>query len=498
MPVTRRTFVRGTLAAGAAGLAVTSPLRRAVAANEQIRVAVLGVRMNGGRGETHIDWVQGVEGMSVVAICDPDSQTLAGRAAWIEKNYNKKVDQAADFRQLLDRQDIDVISIASPNHWHSLMAIWAMQAGKDVYCEKPVSHNVWEGRQVVLAARKYNKICATGTQIRSATGVKDAVEFVRSGQIGRIQYAIATCYKPRKSIGKLDAPLAIPDAIDYDLWCGPAAKVDLFRPQLHYDWHWDYNTGNGDLGNQGIHQMDIARWFLGESALSPRVWSVGGRFAYEDAGNTANTQVVFHDYPAAPLIFEVRGLPRIKSLQEGRAWDRGMDSYRGSGGIGVVIQCEGGYVVVNSYSGGKAFDNDGKQIKPFNGGGDHMRNFADAVRDRNYMTLNADIEEGHISSGLCHTGNISYRLGAKKSAAEVMEEIQGNHNASESFGRMAVHLAANGIDISQSNLQAGPWLEMDPKAERFTNDDKAVADKANALLTREYRAPFVVPDIARI
>ena len=486
MPITRRSFVQNTAVAGAAGLTLAAG-RKVLGANEEIRVAVVGVRA---RGETHIDWAEAVDGMSVVAICDPDQQVLSRRAAWMEQNYNKTVDTVTDFRELLDRQDIDVISIASPNHWHSLMAIWAMQAGKDVYCEKPISHNVWEGRQVVNAARKLGKICQTGTQIRSSFGVRDAVQFVRDGQIGDIRHAIGTCYKPRQPIGLRDTPLQIPGSLNYDLWCGPADKVDLFRDSVHYDWHWDYNTGGGDLGNQGIHQMDIARWFLGETALAPRVWSAGGRLGYKDAGDTANTQVVVHDYDAAPLIFEVRGLPRTKADQQ--RWNgRSMDSYRGSGGIGVVIQCEGGYVVINSYSGGRAYDNDGKVIKPFNGGGEHMANFAEAVRSRNYMTLTADIEEGHISSGLCHTGNISYRTGQKQTAQQIMEEIQGNHAAAESFGRMSIHLAANGVDIAQPNITMGSWLEMDPKTEQFTNNDAA-----NALLKREGRAPYIVPDMA--
>ena len=193
------------------------------------------------------------------------------------------------------------------------------------------------------------------------------MEYVQSGKLGKILCVTGTCYKPRQSIGKLDKPLQIPEHIDYDLWCGPAAKVDLYRPKLHYDWHWDYNTGNGDMGNQGIHQMDVARWFHGAKTLSPRVVSFGGRLGYEDAGNSANTQVVLHDYPECPLIFETRGLPKSKAAQSGLG--RSMDNLQGSQ-IGVVVECENGYVVSTaSYGECRAYDNDGKEIERLRGGG---------------------------------------------------------------------------------------------------------------------------------
>ncbi|MCA9248040.1 MAG: gfo/Idh/MocA family oxidoreductase, partial [Planctomycetales bacterium] len=260
-------------------------------------------------------------------------------------------------------------------------------------------------------------------------------------------------------------------------WCGPAAKVDLYRPQLHYDWHWDWNTGNGDMGNQGIHQMDIARWFLGEGEISPRVMSIGGRLGYDDAGNTPNTQIVYHDYKTAPLIFETRGL--------------GKDvEFRGSK-IGVVVQCENGYVVVPSYTSAIAYDADGKEIKKWSGGGDHFGNFLKAVRSRKREDLNAEILEGHISSALCHTGNISHQVGKKASARDIEADCKGNAQWADSFERMAKHLDANEVDIDGSVLTLGPWLEFDTKAETITNNDEA-----KPLVTREYRKPYVVPDLS--
>ena len=490
MSTTRRRFVQGTLAASAALSTMPIKVR---GANDRIGVAVIGMRA---RGKIHVDYVSDCReshNAHVVALAEVDKGILDDRVKWTEKTYNFKCDGVQDYRRLLDRKDIDVVSIAATNHWHALMAIEAMQAGKDVYVEKPVSHNVWEGRQIVNAARKYKKIVQTGTQSRSMHGMHKMIDFVHSGQLGKVQYAIGTCYKARTSIGLRDKPLHIPDSIDYDLWCGPAAKVDLYRNQLHYDWHWDFNTGCGDVGNQGIHQMDIARWFCQHTALSPRVMSIGGRLGYKDAGDTANTQIVFHDYPERPIFFEVRGLPADKQKFLKHSWgnaDMGPGP-KNVGSIGVLVQCEHGYMACNSFHSGTAFDSDGKKIKSFSGGGNHMGNFLDAVRSRKHEQLNADILDGHISSALCHTGNISYLLGSKKSAAEIAAQIKSHPILADSFARMSDHLAKLDIDIATPTLAMGPQLEMNPQTERFTN-----SDQANAMLKREYRDGFVVPEVS--
>jgi hypothetical protein len=261
------------------------------------------------------------------------------------------------------------------------------------------------------------------------------------------------------------------------------------RKRLHYDWHWVWDTGNGDLGNQGIHQMDIARWFLGESELSPRVWSVGGRLGYVDDGQTPNTQIVYHDYPKAPLIFEVRGLPSSKQFQTDQDWNSGhMDRYKG-GSVSVVIECEGGYVMVPNYSSATAFDKNGMEIRKWQGDTDHYENFMNAVRSGRYTDLNADIQEGFISSSLCHTGNISYRLGKQAPIGEIQEKIKADKDAVATFERMQQHLEANGVDLQLDKLSLGEFLKMNPKKLRFTN-----SRKANKLLTRDYRKPFVVPN----
>jgi len=489
MTVSRRRFLRDTAIAGAA---LAFPVKKAFSAvgpNDQIRMAVVGV---GGRGKDHIDGF----GKHVVALCDVDQQFLDLRAKEIEEQYGTRVDKYADYRRLLEDKNIDAISIATPNHTHSLIAIAAIQAGKDVYVEKPVSHNVWEGRQLVNAARKYDRIVQCGTQLRSSPSVNQAVDYVRQGKLGNVLYAIGTCYKPRKSIGKNSVPTSFPSSVDRELWLGPAADTAVYRPEKnskggyfpHYDWHWDFNTGCGDIGNQGIHEMDVARWFLGEDALPPRTMSIGGRVGYHDAGNTPNTQIVFHDYEKAPLIFEVRGLPKSKAAQ--KAWGSSMDDYRGSI-IGVIVQCEHGYALVNDYLQATVLDNDGEVIEHWYGDGNHFLNFLQAVRSHNPSDLNAEIMKGHISSALCHTGNISHKLGTQVPPSEIEKQIAGNERAADSFQRMTRHLEANEVDIQKDMLTLGPWLEMDTASERFTNNDRA-----NELLTRDYRRPFVVPEVS--
>ena len=359
--------------------------------------------------------------------------------------------QHGDIRKLLENNDIDAVSIATPNHWHSLAAIWAIQAGKDVYVEKPVSHNVWEGRQLVNAARKHNRIVQTGTQSRSSTGLIEAMQWLHDGNLGKIKVARGLCYKRRPSIGKTSGPQSTPPTVDYDVWTGPAPMEPLRRAKLHYDWHWVWPTGNGDLGNQGIHEMDVARWALGESQLSPRILSVGGRLGYEDDGTTPNTLIVYHDYPAAPLIFEVRGLPA-------RTGSNKMDQYRGAS-IGIVIDCEHGYMVIPSYERVNVFDKDGKQFKTFEGKEGHYANFIQAVRSRKVSDLHADILQGHLSSALCHTGNISYRLGKQMPPDALREAVRDTPEMSETLGRMQEHLGVNGVNLAKTPRRLGSAFE---------------------------------------
>lgn len=488
MTIDRRDFLSAG-AAAAAGLTMSGfALPASAAGTSNLRCAAIGVHA---QGNSHVIGM----GKRVVAICDVDQKVLAERTKEHEERIGQSIDTFTDYRRLLERDDIDAISIGTPNHTHALIAIAAIQAGKHVYVEKPVSHNVWEGRQLVAAARKYNRIVQCGTQSRSSVALKEAVAWVQDGGLGKIQHALGTCYKPRKSIGKLSAPLSISDSIDYDLWCGPAEKRDLYRSQLHYDWHWDFNTGCGDTGNQGIHQMDIARWFMGEKTLAPRTLSIGGRLGYKDAADTPNTQVVYHDYAAAPLIFETRGLPRSKQSQAN--WGHTMDRYRGSG-IGVIIQCEEGHVYVVNYGEAYAYDRKGEQLKHWKNTGDlysnqnHINNWLDAIVAGDRSLLNAEIQEGHLSSSLCHVGNVSHRLGKKVVAGDIADQVAANPLLSGSYERMVGHLRANDIDVDspEQALTLGTWIEVDTKTEQFVGNDAA-----SKLRTRRYRAPFIVPDL---
>ena len=476
----RRSFLKSSLVATASVIVWPGLTRnaraRVIGANEEIRYAVIGFN---GRGKDHLKEMSEVKGTRLVALCDADRDVLNRELKQCE-NRGENVKGYTDVRQLLENKDLDVVTFATPNHWHSLDAIWAIQAGKDVYVEKPVSHEVWEGRQVVNAARKYNRIVQAGTQCRSSEGIAEAIQWLRQGNLGKIIRARGLCYKRRPSIGKVSGPQPIPPSVDYDLWCGPAPKEPLMRTRLHYDWHWVWPTGNGDLGNQGIHQMDLGRWILGESELSRRVWSVGGRLGYVDDGNTPNTLIAFHDYKNAPLIFEVRGLPSAEGSKQ-------MDKYHGAD-IGVVTDCEGGMMVISSYSAATMFDKQGQEIKKFQGSSSHFANFISAVRSRNVAELKADILEGHLSSALCHTANISYRLGKQHSPEEIRDAVKANPDLAESVGRMEEHLAANNVDLHRTPATLGAVLNMDPKTERFRGNRKA-----NQLLTRNYRAPFVVP-----
>jgi predicted dehydrogenase len=474
---TRRSFLKSTALATAAVSWSARSWAQVDGANSDIRVAVVGF---GGRGQDHLGGLSKVKGCRIAGLCDVDDAILGKeKTKWADKGVT--VEAFTDIRKLLDSKNVDVISIATPNHWHSLAAIWGIQAGKDVYVEKPVSHNVWEGRQLVEAARKHKRIVQTGTQSRSSHAIKEAVQWVQGGNLGKVLVARGLCYKPRPSIGKVDGVQPVPAGVNYDLWCGPAPMDPIRRRRFHYDWHWFWNYGCGDLGNQGIHQMDIARWFLGEGKLSPRILSVGGRLGYEDDGETANTQIIYHDYDKAPLIFEVRGLPEA-------AGAKAMDSFpdkKIGGSIAVIVHCENGLVVVPNYSSATAYDKDGNEIKKWNGSKNHYENFINAVRSRKHTDLNADILEGHLSSALCHTGNISYRLGKKAKQGELLEKLKGDKNHLEACERMFAHLRANNVDLDATQASLGLPLKMDPATERFIGNDRA-----NEMLTREYRKPY--------
>ena len=308
----RAAILAAAAATSAGAVAAEQPAVAASrAASDRLRVAVVGVR---GRGMSHVaGFLSKSVNAEITTICDCDEDVIGNAMTRITKEQGKAPAYVKDVRKVVEDKNIDVVSIATPNHWHALMAIWAMQNGKDVYVEKPATHNVREGAIMTAVARKFGRICQVGTQSRSNPAMKDAVAAVQGGKIGKVELAIGTCYKPRGSIGKVDGPQAPPERMDFDLWCGPAPVKAPHRKTkngtVHYDWHWTWDYGNGDLGNQGVHQMDVARWGLGKQEFPKSVMASGGRFGYTDDGETANTQLCVFDYTDAKMIFEVRGLP---------------------------------------------------------------------------------------------------------------------------------------------------------------------------------------------
>jgi len=476
-----------TIATGASQSTSTSPLARPrpMTANEEIRCAVIGLR---GRGNNHVDALQRLSNVNVVALCDCDQAILESRTGAFEKSQGRSVDAFLEYRRLLERDDIHCISIATPNHWHALMAVEGCRAGKDVYVEKPVSHNIGEGPHLLAAARDELRIVQTGTQSRSTQAIIDGIKWMQDGHLGDIVLARGLCYKPRQSIGCAQEPHEGPESLDFDLWTGPAAMQSLRRPNLHYDWHWDTNTGNGDIGNQGVHQVDICRWAVGARAMPRRVASIGGRVGYEDCGNTPNTQVAFFDYGAAPIIFEVRGLPRDKEAQRTN-WGGGMDTYMGQR-IAALVHCTNGTLVVTHSRTCDAIDLEGNLVKRFEGGGDHFENFIQAVRSRDPGDLNANILEGVRSSDLCHLANIGHQVGTPGNADVAMELAGQNEHFAEAADRMLQHLQRNQVDCNGDVLTIGPWLEIDPIRERFKNDE------ANTLVSRDGRPPYTFPSLS--
>lgn len=471
MSVTRRKFLLGSAAAIGVPMVASS---RVLGANDEIRMAMVGC---GVRGNAHMNAFGSQKGVRYVAVCDPDRSRAAGMAKQFKAKFGYKPDEVSDVRKLMERKDFDAVSVSTMQYWHALPTIWACQTGRDVYVEKPLAHFIWEGRQMVNAARKYNRLVQVGMQSRSRKTDQQAIEYIRSGQLGKIQYVVCFANKARKSIGKRDEPLPLPPEVDYDLWCGSARKEPIFRDRLQYDCSFLWNTGDGESCNQGVHEVDVARWLLGEKTLPRRVMSVGGRFVFNDAGDVPNTQITYYDYPTAPILYEVH------NLRMGPKSDK-MMLYRG-GRVDVCAQCEGGYVMMHA---GLVYDNQGKEIKRFSGGESIFPNFIQAVRNQRREELVADVLEGHLSTAITHAGNISYRLGKKAGATEARAQIGALPVFQGLYDRLVEQMKAFNVDPAEANV--GPWLECDLQNECFKNNPKA-----SALARGYYRKPFEVPEI---
>lgn len=482
--VSRRHFIKSSSAA-LAGTGVLSALRPGVraqvrGANDRIRIAIVGVRK---KGLEHIKAFGEAPGVQIAALCDCDTQFLDLEV----KNFKDKGQTVAayrDIRRLFEDKSIDAVILSIPDHWHALATVWACQAGKHVYVEKPATYSMWEGRQMVEAARKYNRVVAVGSQERSDTGLLAFAAHLKEGHLGKVRWARAISYGLRESIGKANGPQPIPATCDYNLFQGPAPLTPLMRQTLHYEWHWFWATGTGEIGNLGGHVLDDCRWIIGLNNLPPRVISLGGRFGYDDDGETPNTQIAYYDYPGTPVIYEVRGLP----AKRGANW---MDQYRGVR-FGLVIQCENGYFA-GGRGGGWTYDNQGKRLNQFpgDGGGTHHLNFIEAVRSGKPEMVRADMRQGHLSAALCHMANISHRLGRRQSVKEAAAVAGSNELLKESFERLLPHLEANEIDLSKTPMTVGPTLNWNDTTQKFQDE---CGDWANMLQTRDYREPFAVPE----
>lgn len=485
--INRRQLIRGTSAAAATTLlASRAPAVQDRKPSYEINVAVIGT---GGRGGSHISGFSGVEGARVSVLCDADENASGKKAEDLSKRVKNKVETVNDFRRVLDRKDIDVITIAAPNHWHALMTLLACEAGKHVYVEKPVCHTIWEGRQMVNAMKKNKRVVSAGFQNRSDVGLREAIPQIHEGRIGKITQARGLCYRNRDSIGKLDQPLTPPASVDYNLWLGPAADLPIMRPRFHYDWHWVFNTGNGDMGNQGPHEMDLLRWALGDPTHPSKVMSFGGRFAWNDAGDTPNLQYAQFDFgDGVPVIFEVRNLYQ-------RGDDEKVGKYAKGPGVGIIITGEKGEFR-GGRGGGAFFDNDGKQIEEYRGdsGRTHMSHFLECVRTGKQEDLRSELESAYYSSCMSHLANISVSTGKDISGGELGERIGDNEVAKEAWARFSDQLKIWDVDTNQSPWQLGPMLTFDPTSEKFTAGENL--DAANDLVRRKDRAPFIVPEIS--
>ena len=430
------------IAASGAVLAGTLP-QKVLGANDRVRVAVAGLN---GRGTSHLEDLAKIPGVEVTCLVDPDTRLFPAKASLAERLFGARPQTVVDLRKALEDKDLDAVTVASPDHWHALLAIWACQAGKHVYVEKPISHSIWEGEKLVEAARKYNRAVQCGMQNRSITGVRKAMEFLQSGELGDIYMAKGLCFKKRNTIGKMkNTP--VPDGLDWDMWLGPASWRP-FNPQyVHYNWHWFWDFGCTDLGNQGPHQMDIARWGMGKDEVPGKVKCVGGKFAFDDDQESPNTQMAVFEYADGKILqFEVRGL-----------YTNDEDGIR----IGNLFYGTKGWMHLRddkwaTYWGydnkpGPKYDGSGEEADPNNlagtGSVGHFMNFIDAIRKDDWTVLTADVAEGHKSTAMCHLANISNRVGRE--------------------------------------------LEFDTNTYQFVDDDVA-----NGLLRRRrYRYPYIVPEI---
>jgi predicted dehydrogenase len=441
----RRRFLSTTFAAGTAALALPARGRAQTSANDVVNVAIIGLRGDNkghptwtgrGRGQDHYEYLSKIPNVRITHVVDVDERHFGGSLSYVKQKFGGAPATETDFRRVLDNRDVDVVTIAAPDHWHALMTIYACQAGKDVYVEKPISHNIVEGRKMIEAAARYNRVVGVGTQRRSSVMLAKAAQFLRDGGLGSIYAGKTVISRLRDPIG-VAANGAVPPGVNYDLWLGPAPARPFNENHFHYHWHWFWEYGTSDLGNTAVHTLDVVRWLLGKQEHPRAAHCIGGLYETGEPTDqaTPNTQTASYQYAdGTELHCELRN------------WFNGPRE-----ALGVYIFGSKGWMKVGSDKVEVFFGRKNESGPVFTEDGDddksqpHVANFIECVRSRKTADLKASLEDGHLSSTLCHLGNISYRVGRS--------------------------------------------VKFDGATERFVGDEDA--DK---LLGRSYRAPFVLPE----
>lgn len=442
-------------------------------ANDRVNIGIIGL---GKKGTELYRTFSALPGVDVVAVCDADATHMASIPDHVTKHQ--------DLRRLIDMPEVDAVVIVTPDHWHCLAGIWAVQAGKHAYVEKPISHTIWEGRRLVEAARKYNRVVQTGTQQRSCPAVQECAADLQNGVYGNVQWIHCCKLVAREPIGKAGAPRPIPNTVDYDLWAGPTPLAPVNRCEFHYDWHWQWQWGTGEMGNWGIHFFDDVRHLLGWKDIPDNAMSAGNRW-WDDDGETPTMHMCLMRHRDVDVVVDIRIMA-----------DAARNDNRGA----VYLGCrDGNYIMCDdavirlTRGGGSVFDKNGREIKKYigNAGQNHQQNFIDAVRRGTNTCLACDIETGHLSSTACHMANISYRLGQMSPFDSVLEAFAHHQDAVDTLNHMRTQLEGNGVDLAKKPFIMGPKLTFDLESETFTG---AHAQQANALVRGTYREPFVVPE----
>ena len=480
-PNSRRNFLKGVAVAGTLSIASSAKsYGNILGSNESLRMAVVGFR---GRGRSLINGIDQATGARLVGLCDVDRKVLSDFRA-----DDKDLIRQEDVRDMLTRDDIDAIASATPNHWHAVVTCWASDAGKHVYIEKPISHNMTESRKIVEAAKRNSTLVQGGFQNRSDTGLLTFFENLRGGKYGDVLAVHGTCHRQRASIGKLDQTLEIPKQVNFDLWLGPAADQPILRPSLHYDWHWDFNTGNGDVGNQGPHEWDMMNWALGDpEALPESMVAAGNRFGWNDAGDTPNVMACAGVSNGIPFCFEVMDLKGGRRAPYGR-------------GVGVIIETTQGRFVGGRGGGAfthrdgttEKFKRDQTQAKS-DGTPSHMQNFVEAVQAGDRGLLRSDCSVAANSSAMAHMANISYQLGRESSPEKLEAAFSNSIQQRDMLARLRESVMLFNANQDSQGSPApwllGPELFFDPAGYQFTGSD---SERANALMTRDYREGFEI------